>query len=170
MKGSISQVFVTLFLIVGCGFQSVNRVNSASCPAVDDIIVNTPPGFADWSEHLRFRATKEFQHRANGKPSTILRVQLERVDHTMSNFNGLGQLSGTAIRLRVSVDLVQGTRMLWAAQSEPIEGIVQHTGTPRTTVMNMNESMQAQITEGLRTLGRAYRQQCALAADRKDTE
>ena len=170
MKGLISQVFFILLLIVGCGFQSVNRVNTAACAAVGDIVVNTPPGFADWSDYLRVQAVKQFQHRADSKSSTILRVRLAGVDHSMSNFNRSGQLSGSAIRLRVSVDLVQGTRMLWTARSEPFAGIVQHTGTPGITTMNINESMQAQINEGLRTLARSYRQQCTLAADRKDTE
>ena len=147
----------------------MNKTRRESCVDIKRIEVQTAPGFDGWGEHLRVAAYRQFAVTAETKRSTALRVKLASVERAMSNFTQSGQLSGTSIRLRVTVDLVEGTRMLWTSESQPITGIVQHTGTPRITTMNVNDTMQTQITDGMRILGRAYRQYCLRSDDKGET-
>ena len=149
---------------LSCGYHPVNQTKTTSCSIAHAIQVETASGYGDWSALLKTEVERAFGQDTLSRSQATLRVRLDPVEHGMSGFSSSGALTNTSIRLRVSVDLVQGTRMLWSAQSEPLAGFVQHTGNPRITVMNTKETIRRQLIDSIRELGLSYRQDCRLTA------
>ena len=87
----------------------------------------------------------------------------------MSGFTRSGALASTSVRIRVSVDLIEGTRMLWHAETEPTPEFVQHVGNSRVTSMNLNAAMRTQLSEALEDLGRQFRSECLAIGSAEET-
>ena len=137
-------------------------MNATECPAAQSIEVITPPGFSDLSVMLRAASTRYFaMQKSTAKPIT-LRVHLSNVQEEMLGFTASGALASTAVRLRVSVDFVQGTRILWSGRSTPFTGTVPHHANPQVSMNNQNEVMHQQINRALDELGLRFRQRCNL--------
>ena len=162
MKISVLQHLFCLWVCVGCGFKSVNQTNVSACPKVDDIEVTTPSGYADWAPMLRQTASQQFASSSGPDESLTLRIKLWEVSQDMASFNGSGELTGTTMRFQISIDLVQGTRLVWMGKSRPALGLIQHEGDPKTLVMNREEIMRTQITNAVSDLALRYRQRCLL--------
>ena len=149
-----------ILIVCSCGYQSVNRLNGPQCSVVKHIKTTTPPGYGDLKYDIARLARRAFGSEAQNGANTTLRINVLTIGDQMSGFTRTGALASTSVRIRVSVDLMEGSRMLWHAETEPTPEFVQHVGNSRVTSMNLNAAMRTQLREALKDLGRQFRSDC----------
>ena len=149
-----------MLMLCSCGYHSVNQLSDQQCSLVKDITTTTPPGYGDLKYDIARLARQEFGSAAQNSANTTLRINVLTIGDQMSGFTRTGALASASVRIRVSVDLMAGTRMLWHAETEPTPQFVQHVGNSRLTSMNLNAAMRTQLREALNDLGRQFRSDC----------
>ena len=158
-----------MVVLCSCGYQSVNRLTPQHCYLVEHIKITTPPGYGDLKYDIARLARKEFGAEAKNSATTTLRVNVLTIGDQMSGFTRMGALANTSLRIRVSADLLEGTRLLWHAETEPTPEFVQHVGNSRVTTMNLNAAMRTLLSEALKDLGRQFRLNCSANGKPEET-